>query len=254
MPTDKRVSWGTKIAKRGSNFRGDLKNAGVGRIPGGVVALVEDEERDVPEPEEAVAEVVEEDLRRHDEHLGPVDHVAPLVRVPEVDAHLAEELGDGEVRVRPDDARLLGHEHDGGDEEDGEAGRRGRADAVREAAEEEHRDERLPGARLEEHQRVPGQRALQRLELVPACGGRAPTLGRERDGGASERRTRSRSPSGGRARARARWRCTHHLACVCGSQGGSGSSSAITTSPAASASAAAAARYIEGAGEGAREV
>jgi len=206
MPTDKRVSWGTKIAKRGSNFRGDLKNAGVGRIPGGVVALVEDEERDVPEPEEAVAEVVEEDLRRHDEHLGPVDHVAPLVRVPEVDAHLAEELGDGEVRVRPDDARLLGHEHDGGDEEDGEAGRRGRADAVREAAEEEHRDERLPGARLEEHQRVPGQRALQRLELVPACGGRAPTLGRERDGGASERasggRGADRRAAAGRARAR----------------------------------------------------
>lgn len=145
-----------------------LKNAGVRGIPGGAVALVEDEERDVPEPEEAVAEVVEEDLRRHDEHLGPVDHVAPFVRVPEVDAHLAVELGDGEVRVRPDDARLLGHEHDGGDEEDGEAGRRGGADAVREAAEEQHRDERLPGARLEEHQRVPGQRALQRLELVPS--------------------------------------------------------------------------------------
>ena len=37
---------------------GDLKNAGVGRIPGGVVALVEDEERDVPEPEDDVTKIV----------------------------------------------------------------------------------------------------------------------------------------------------------------------------------------------------
>lgn len=145
-----------------------LKNAGVRGIPGGAVALVEDEERDVPQPEDAVAEVIKKDLWRHDEHLGPVDPAAPGVRVPEVDAHVAVELGDAEVRVLLDDARLLVHEHDGGDEEDGEGGRRGGADAVCEAAEKQHRNERLAGARLEEHKRVPGQRALQRLQLVPS--------------------------------------------------------------------------------------
>jgi len=137
-----------------------------------MVALVEDEERDVPQPEEAVAEVVEEDLRRHDEDLGPVDGAAPGVGAPEVDPHLAVELLDAEVRVRLDHPRLLTDEHDGGDEEDGEAGRRGGAEAVREGAEEQHRDERLPGARLEERHRVPGERALQRLQLVPAPHGK----------------------------------------------------------------------------------
>lgn len=131
-----------------------LKNASVGGIPDGPVALIEDEERDVLEPEEAVPEVVEEDLRRHDEHLGPVDLAAPGVHTPEVDAHLAVELRDAEVRVRLDDARLLAHENDGGDEEDREAGLRGGADAARVGAEEHHRDERLPGAGLEERPRV----------------------------------------------------------------------------------------------------
>lgn len=100
-----------------------LKNVGVGGIPVGMVALVEDEERDVPQREEAVAEIVEEDLRRHDEHLGPVDGAAPGVGVPVVNPHLAVELFHAEVRGVLDHQRLLAHEHDSGDEEDGEAGR-----------------------------------------------------------------------------------------------------------------------------------
>jgi hypothetical protein len=47
-----------KTSKRRFQLSGDLKNAGVGGIPVGMVALVEDEKRDVPQPEEAVAEVV----------------------------------------------------------------------------------------------------------------------------------------------------------------------------------------------------
>lgn len=146
------------------------------------MALVKDEEHDVPQPEEAVAEVVQEDLRRHDEHLGPVDGAAPGVGAPEVDPHLAVELLDAEVRVVLDHPCLLADEHDLGDEEDGEAGRRGGADAVRVGAEEQHRDERLPGARLEERHRVPGQRALQRLQLVPASAARGTKNNRIRTG------------------------------------------------------------------------
>jgi hypothetical protein len=147
--------------------REDLKNAGVRGVPLGPVALVEDEECDVPEAEEAVPEVVEQDLRRHDEDLGSLDGGAPGVGAPEVDPHLAVELGDAEVGVRVDDARLLADEDDCGDEEDGE-GARLPADAVRVGAQQQHRDERLPGARLQERNRVPAHRPLQRLQLVPS--------------------------------------------------------------------------------------
>ena len=122
-----------KTSKRRFQLSGDLKNAGVGVIPSGVVALVEDEEQDVPQPEEAVAEVVEEDLRRHDEDLGPDGGGAPGVSAPEVDPHLAVELLDAEVRVRLDHpppcfAVFLVPTV--------EAGRRGGAEAVREGVKE----------------------------------------------------------------------------------------------------------------------
>jgi hypothetical protein len=78
-----------KTSKGRIQLLDDLKNAGVGGIPAGVVALIEDEERDVSQPEEAVAEVVEEDLRCHDEDIDPIDGGMPGVGAPEVDPHLA---------------------------------------------------------------------------------------------------------------------------------------------------------------------
>ena len=88
-----------KTSKGRIQLLDDLKNAGIGGIPAGVVALVEDEERDVSQPEEAVAEVVEEDLRCHDEDIDPIDGGGPGVGAPEVDPHLAIELVDTEVCV-----------------------------------------------------------------------------------------------------------------------------------------------------------
>ena len=145
-----------------------LENAGVRRIAPGAVTLVEDEQRDVLEAEEAVAEVVEQDLRRHDEHLAVLQLGSPGGGVPEVDPHLAAELLDDEVGVLLDDARLLAHEDDGGDEEDGEAARVRPPHAVRVRPEQHHRDERLPAPGLQERQGVPPHRPLQRLQLVPA--------------------------------------------------------------------------------------
>ena len=79
---------------------GDLKNAGVRGIPGGAVALVEDEERDVPQPEDAVAEVIKKDLWRHDEHLGPVDPAAVLLHeTSQLDEGRSGQLDDGVAEV-----------------------------------------------------------------------------------------------------------------------------------------------------------
>ena len=144
-----------------------LENARIRGVALGAVALVEDEQGDVLEAEEAVAEVVQEDLRRHDKHLGVVHHAAPDCGVPEVDAHVAGELGHAEVGMRLDDPCLLLHEHAGGDEEDGEVPRR-LPHAVRVRAQQQPRDERLPGPRIQESHRVPAHGPLQRLQLVPS--------------------------------------------------------------------------------------
>lgn len=61
-----------------------LENARIWVVALSAVALVEDEQCDVLEAEEAVDEVVEQNLRRHDEHLGVVHHAAPGRGVPEI--------------------------------------------------------------------------------------------------------------------------------------------------------------------------
>jgi hypothetical protein len=60
------VPYLSKNSKERLKLSSDLKNVGIGRFlaGGGLVALIEDDEHDVPQPEEAATEVVKEVLQQ----------------------------------------------------------------------------------------------------------------------------------------------------------------------------------------------